>query len=296
MLISEAFEAFEVDELLSENRSPKTVDSYRGTLNSLLRAVGQDIEVAFLSYIHIIQWKKYMMSCNNSGSHMASQLRELRRVLTYLQDHRFVSLDPTEIKIPRFKYNRTAWLTTDEVRRFLGVIENPRDRALFTCLFSCGGRISELLSLDRNSIVDGMALVWGKGKQKGKDEPSKLEFDDNALLILEKYVETRTDNLPFLFPSPQKSPITGKRERFTVKSCDLLAHKYAHRAKIDKRVTTHVCRHTFATDLEMNGADLNTIRKQLGHKKLETTKIYSHASETRERDKYDKYHTPVPTD
>lgn len=294
MTVSEAFAAFEIDELVSEDRSPKTIDSYRCTCNSLLRAIGTNFDIALLTYIHIIQWKKHMHERNNTPAHMALQLRELRRVLTYLKMHGFASLDPAEIKIPRFEYRKTEWLTVEEVYRFLSVIDKPRDKALFACIFSSGSRISELLSLDRDSIVNGSAQIWGKGRKKDRDKPDTLEFDSNALALLDEYLKTRTDDLRYLFPSSQKSPITGKIERFTVKQCDYLAHKYARKAGISKRVTTHVFRHSFATDLEMNGADIHAMAKQMRHKRLETTRIYLHADLLRKKPDYDKYHTPVP--
>ena len=162
MLISEAFEAFEIDELISEGRSEKTIDAYRVTCRSFIRAAGGDIDTALIAYSHIIGWKRDMHRRSNTGAHMALQLREFRRVLSYLQSHGFATLDAAEIKIPKFTYNTTAWLTVEEVSRLLSVITNERDRALFGCLFSSGARISELLSLDRDSIVDGAARVIGK--------------------------------------------------------------------------------------------------------------------------------------
>lgn len=282
MLVSEAFEAFEIDELLSEGRSQSTIDSYRGTVRSFTRAIAQDMPVAMLAYPHIIEWKRYMHHQGNTAAHMALQLRELRRVLTYLKSHGFTSLDPSEIKIPKFKYNTTAWLTVEEVRRFLGAIDTPRDKALFASLFSSGARISELLSLDRDSIIDGQASVIGKGKVKGT-----LIFDDNAQSLINDYVDTRKDDNPALFVSRQN-------KRICVQQCIRLAHKYAELAGIQKKVTTHVLRHSFGTNLEMNGLDIHGIAIQMRHKKLETTKIYLHGSELRKSPDYTKFHTPTP--
>lgn len=291
MLISEAFEAFEIDELVSEGRSEKTVESYRGTCRSLLQSIGSDVDTALFMYSHVIAWKKSMHERNNSSAHMASQLREFRRVLTYLKSHGFATLDPTEIKIPKVTYKKTAWLTVDEVRQFLGVIDYPRDKALFASMFASGARISELLSLNRDSIVNGSAKIIGKGKVEGV-----LHFDDNALKLLNEYIESREDDLPYLFPSRQASPITGSKGRITVKQCIYLAHKYAKEAGINKRVTTHVLRHSFATNLELNGQDIRGMAIQMRHKKLETTKIYLHGEELRKLPDYEKYHTPVPID
>lgn len=289
MLLTEAFEAFEIDELLSEDRSQKTINSYRCTCNSLIRSIGMDIDIALLSYVHIIQWKKHMVDRGNAAAHVAFQLRELRRVLTYLHTHGFATLSPSEIKIPKFKYNKTAWFTIDEVRRFLSVIKSPRDRALFACLFSCGARISELLSLNRDSIVDGKAAIYGKARKEGKDDPDELQFDDNALRLLNEYLATRKDELQYLF-------ISRQNRRISLQQCIVLCHKYIDLAgiQLNGRGATHILRHSFATDLELQGLDLRGIQIQMRHKKSDTTQIYMHGQNLRQQPDYKKHHTPVP--
>jgi integrase/recombinase XerC len=284
MVISEAFEAFEVDELLSEGRSQKTLDAYGVTCRSFIRAIGTDINIGLITYGHIIQWKREMHLRKNTGAHMALQLREFRRVLTYLRSHGYATLDPAEIKIPKFKYNTTAWFDIDEISRFLRVIQSPRDKALFACLFSCGGRISELLSLNRNSIMNGSAEIIGKGKV-----PGIINFDLNALKLLDAYLETRDDHLEALF-------ISRQNRRIGIQQCIRLTHKYIKLAGIQPngRGATHILRHSFGTNLELNGLDINGIATQMRHKKLETTKIYMHGAERQKLPNYNKYHTPVP--
>jgi len=282
MLITEAFEAYEMDELLSERRSFSTIDNYRKAKKSLLKSIGSDVPLELFTYMHVIGWKKSMYEKGIAGSTMAQHLMKLRSILTYLKKHGFNTLDPAEIKIPSFKYKETAWLTMEEMGRFLGVIDNPRDKALFSCQFSSGARISELLSLNRDSIVDGSADIIGKG---GKSRA--LNFDQNALKVLDEYLATRKDNLEPLFISRQYRRI-GRVQVIN------LAHKYAKLAGIDKNVTTHVMRHSFGTDLELNGMDIYGISKQLGHARIETTRIYIHAADTNKRPDYDKYHTITP--
>lgn len=289
MTVIEAFEAFEIDELVSEDRSQKTLNSYRSTCNSFVRSLGSDIDVALISYIHIIQWKKHMMERNNATAHIAFQLREFRCVLAYLKRHGFATLDPSEIKIPSFKYNKTAWFTVDEVRRFLSVIQSPRDKALFACMFSSGARISEILGLNRDSIINGQAVIYGKGRKKGKDEPDTIAFDGNALRLLGEYMATRTDSINALF-------ISRQNRRIGVQQCIGLVHKYIEIAGVQKngRGATHILRHSFGTDLEVNGLDIHGISKQLRHKKLETTRVYLHGSKDRQQRDYQEFHTPVP--
>lgn len=289
MTITEAFEAFEIDELLSEDRSQKTLAQYRSTCRSLLRAIHSDIPTALFTYNHIIEWKRSMHERNNTAAHMALQLREFRSVLTYLKNHGYATLDPSEIKIPKFKYNTTAWFNIDEVSRFLKVIESPRDKALFGCLFSSGARISELISLNRDSIVNGSVQIWGKGRKKGRDKPDTLEFDANALRLLDDYLAIRDDEIDALFISLQS-------RRIGIQQCIRLTHKYIKLAgiKTNGRGATHILRHSFGTNLELNGLDIYGVATQLRHKKLETTKIYLHGADLRKSPDYKKFHTPVP--
>jgi site-specific recombinase XerD len=282
MLITEAFEAYEMDELLSEGRSSSTIDNYRKAKTSLLKSMGTDLPLEMVTYLHVISWKKAMYEKGIAGSTMAQHLMKLRSLLTYLKKHGFAALDPSEIKIPSFKYKETAWLTMEEMSQFLGVIDNPRDKAIFSCQFSSGARISELLSLNRDSITNGSAKIIGKG-----GTPGTLEFDPNALQVLDEYLATRTDKLEPLFIS------RNKRRIGSVQVINL-AHKYAKLADIKKNVTTHVMRHSFGTNLELNGLDIYGISKQLRHKRIETTKIYIHGADLHKQADYNKYHTPTP--
>lgn len=286
MLLSEAFAAFELDELLSEGRSHKTIDSYRSTCRSLLQAIGGDVDVALLMYAHIINWKRTMHDRANSGSHMAGQLMELRRVLTYLRSHGFTTLDPGEIKMPKYQNKETGWFNIEEVRRFLGAIDNPRDKALFGSMFDSGARISELLSINRGGIVNGRARIIGKG-----NTPGYLEFNNNSLMLIDNYLATRTDTLPPLF-------ISRQNRRICVQQCIRLFHKYTDQAGLvlNGRGATHILRHSFGSNLELNGLDINGIANQMRHKKLETTKIYLHGKELKKVSDYQQFHTPVPLD
>jgi integrase/recombinase XerD len=286
MTLTESFGAFILDELISENRSSSTVANYQKTLSSLLRSIGEDIPVQLLGYTHIIAWKKQMYDEGLADSYKAQILRHLRIVLTYLGKHGFATLEPSEIKIPSFKYKETAWLTIDELSRFLSVIERPRDKALFACLFSAGGRYNELISLDRGSIVDGVAKVRGKGRT-ATETPEELRFDPNALGLLNDYLQTRTDKIEALF-------ISRQYKRLTIQQADKLCHQYSALAGIDKNVTTHVFRHSFATNLINNGADIYATSKQMRHARIDTTRIYVHDADDSKQKNYDKFHTPTP--
>lgn len=281
MLLSEAFEAFIVDELIGEFRSENTILGYRKALDSILHTT-EDMPVSLITYMNIILWKKYMVAKELSSSTVAHYLMRLRRVLKYLRAHGFETLDPAEIKIPKVRYETTAWLTLEELRRFMAVIDNPRDRALFGCLFSSGARISELLSLNRDSITNKEAVIVGKGKYK-----RTLHFDDNALALLNAYLATRKDQSEPLFLSAKKHRITDVR-------VNQAAKKYAKKAGINKRISSHVFRHSFGTNLELNGLDIYGVSQQMGHKDIQTTRIYMHGAEIMQQSNYNKFHTPTP--
>ena len=302
MLISEAFEAFEVDELMSERRTQDTMDSYRCTRNSLLRSIGDDISTALLTYRHIILWKRDMCDWENLPSYIAQNLRNLRRVLTYLSTHGFVSVSPDEIKVPPARYRKTGWLSVDEVRQFLQAIDEGarksirakqsylRDKALFAMQFSSGARISELLQLNCGAVdqifSDNSARIRGKGRVEADDD---LYFDTNAVAALSEYLNSREDTLEPLF-------LSRESKRLHITSAIQSFHRYIKLAGIEKKGAgaTHILRHSFGTDLDLKGMDIYGVSKQLRHSRVETTKIYIHSEDKNRRLDYDKFHSTTP--
>ncbi len=281
MTVTEAFASFDVDILYMGNFALKTRKNYKCALNSFVRAVGLDIPVQLITYQSIVVWKQYMAQRGAKTSSVAADMNHLRRVLRYLKQRGHNVIDYREIELPRIKQRVPVWLEVDEVRRFLEVIENPRDRAIFACLFSSGARVSELLQLNRDSIIKGEAEIIGKG-----DKPGKLSFDDNCLAILNEYLDNRTDHLKPLF-------VSGQMRRITVSRVEQLAHVYADMAGIDKNVTPHVFRHSFATDLKNNGMDIYDLSRQLRHTQVASTMIYVHA-DAKKAQNYKQYHSKVP--
>lgn len=279
MTISEAFAAYEVDALI--NKPSKTKQNYRVAMNSLLRTC-EDLPVQFINHQSILQWKKDMLYRGNGPASIASNLSRLKQILRYLKRHEYSVMDSDIIERPTVKQKDPVWLTIEELSRFLSVITSPRDKALFACLFSSGARISELLSLDRGSIKDGLAAIRGKG-----DKPGVLQFDSSALALLGAYLDTRKDKLRPLF-------ISSQHRRITVSRVAQVCHEYADLAGLDKNVTTHIFRHTFASDLKLNGADIYDIKEQLRHDRLSSTQIYVHIGEDKRRADYQRHHTKVP--
>lgn len=279
MLVSEAFLLYETEKLL--DKAPKTRKNYQAALNSFTGACG-DIDVTLVSHVAIVQWKKQSQYKGHAPSYIATNLSRFRQVFGYLKKHGYNVLDKTNIERPSVPPTDPTYLSRQEVVDLLAVIESPRDKAIFWLLFSSGARISELLQLNRDSIVDGKAHIIGKG-----EKPGILRFDSNALRVLDDYLQTRSDSLRPLFVSSQN-------RRITVSRVQQLAHKYEDMAGLTKNFTPHIARHTFASELKLNGGDIFDIKEQLRHKRISSTMIYVHiGDEKRDRD-YERLHTPLP--
>lgn len=280
MLVSEAFIKYEVTKLMSGPE--KTRKNYRCALNSFIKACG-DIPVELVGYHTIEQWKTYGEYMGSANSYMASNVSRLKQVFKFLKRCGCKVIDCDAIERPVVKQNSNpVWLEPYEVAAILSVIASPRDKAIFALLFSSGARISELLSLNRDSIQDGRAKIIGKG-----DKPGIIRFDPNALAILYQYLSTRNDECTPLF-------ISGQMSRITVSRVEQLAHEYADKAGITKNFTPHVARHTFASGLKLNGADIFDIKEQLRHDRISSTQIYVHIGESQRDKDYARYHTPIP--
>jgi integrase/recombinase XerD len=279
MTITEALRAYDVDILYTAGKALKTRKNYSCAISLFVKSCA-DIPVELISYNHIIEWKLYMSRNGLQPSSIASNLSVLRNVLKYLKSHGYKVLDYREVEYPRFKPNPPTWLTIPEIKQFLEVIESPRDRALFACLFDSAARISELLQLNRDSIQDGEAEIIGKG-----DKPGKLHFNF-SLPILQDYLDTRRDSLRPLF-------VSGQYRRITVSRVEQLAHQYADMAGLDKNVTPHVFRHSRASDYKLNGADIYDIKEQLRHKSISTTQIYTHITDSKAKADHTTFGTKI---
>lgn len=281
MTIVDAFIRFD-EQLAAEGRTLKTRKNYRCALKSLVEAWG-DIEVQLISLDHITSFKRESLTQGDSIPYIKTNLCKLREVLRDLRERGFKVLDSRDIKLPR-EENRVEkpWLLAEDVQRILDTITSPRDRALFYGLFSTGSRIGAFLDLNRDSIdfTTGEAQVIGKG---GK--VNYLHFDSNSLRLVRDYLSGRKDDMTPLF-------ISGHYRRLTVARAEQLLHIYSDRAGIDKNVTPHTLRRSFASDLKKNGADLYDVMKLLNHSQISTTqKHYTFTTKEYTRDKYEQFHT-----
>ena len=227
----------------------------------------------------------------------AYHLIALRGFLKYLARRGIKSLDPSLVDLPKTHRPQVTFLHFDEVQNLLDQIDletetGLRDRAIIELLFSGGLRVSELCNLNRDDInlERKEFVVRGKGS---KDRP--IFIDESAAGRVADYLAVRHDSLPALFLNNSKNAgvadTSGNYRRLTPRSIQRIIEKYTKAAGITKHVTPHTLRHSFATDLLMNGADLRSVQSLLGHSNISTTQIYTHITDTHLKDVHKKFHS-----
>lgn len=222
----------------------------------------------------------------------------LRTFLKYLMKRRITSLPPDRIDLAKIKERSLDLISVDELNRLLKAptIENIsgkkddtlkvlRDKAILELFFSTGLRLSELCSLNRD-----LDLSKDEFSIRGKGEKVRVVFlSDSAKDAIRDYLKNRKDLDEPLFI--QYSSNGAKGNRLTPRSIERIVKYYAIKAGISKKVTPHVIRHSFATDLLSNGADIRSVQMMLGHANIATTQIYTHITDKQLRDVHKKFHS-----
>lgn len=304
-LIDDFLEHLEVE----RGRSKKTIENYRLYLYRFYEICTEILGKDDISPSEINPelLRKYRLKLNRytndvrdeslSALTQAYHLIALRGFLKYLARREIKTLDPSLVDLPRAVKKQVTFLHFDEVEELLDAIPTDtesglRDRAIVELLFSGGLRVSELINLNRDSInlERREFIVRGKGK---KDRP--IFISEAAANATKDYLAVRSDSLPALFLNNSHNLNTvdtsGDYRRLTPRSVQRIIEHYAKAAGITKHVTPHTLRHSFATDLLMNGADLRSVQAMLGHANISTTQIYTHVTDTHLREIHEKFHS-----
>jgi tyrosine recombinase xerD len=303
MYFSEALADFLEHLEVEGGRSPRTIENYKLYLERFIDFAG-DINVAKITSETIRKYRLWLNRYKNSNTGeellLITQnyhLIALRGLLTYLSQRDISSLAADKITLPKTVRKQVTFLHYDEVVRLIEQIpldNEPglRDRAIIELLFSSGLRVSELVSLNRDHInlARREFMVRGKGQ---KDRPVFVSM--SAAEHVKNYLDARHDNLPALFISYSrrlaKPSVSGDYRRLSARSIQRMVSHYARLAGITKHVSPHTMRHSFATDLLMNGADLRAVQSMLGHSNIATTQIYTHVTDQHLKDVHERFHS-----
>lgn len=215
----------------------------------------------------------------------------LRSFLKYLMKRGVTSLGPEKIELAKTPERSLDLISRAELDRLMDApqgddVKTLRDKAILELLFSTGLRVSELCSLDRD-----LDLKNDEFSVRGKGEKVRVVFlSDGARVALKKYLDKRKDMDDALFVQFGKNAAGKENLKLTPRSVERIIKHYAIKAGITKKVTPHVIRHSFATDLLQNGADLRSVQMLLGHANIGTTQIYTHVTDKHLRDIHKKFH------
>jgi len=285
---------------IEQNRSQKTIANYDHYLTRLIDFAG-DVKVSEIDAEMIRKWRLWL---NRLGTNVSDELQKstqnyhliaLRSFLKYCAKRDIPALPADKIELARTVRKQVTFLSPEELERIfaqpkLDTLPGLRDRAILELLFSSGLRVSELVGLDRDHInlKRREFMVRGKGQ---KDRP--IFISETAAGWIQQYLDKRQDSVRPLFirySGSKKIDRSGNFHRLTARSVQRLVARYALLAGITKHVSPHTMRHSFATDLLMNGSDLRSVQAMLGHSNISTTQIYTHVTDPHLKEVHKKFH------
>lgn len=309
---------------IERGRSRKTIDNYGHYLDRFLDWA----EVTDPKDITDEMISRYRIFLNRFEGPKGDGLKKLtqnyyiialRSFLKYLARKDIKTLQAEKIEVGKSERKEVEFLEPDEVERIIDVasgadFKSLRDKAILELLFSSGLRVSELANLNR----DRLDLKNQEFSVRGKGGKIRVVFISNsAKAAIEKYLEKRTDIDPAVFVRDAKglekfstkksfSPARGEMSegqrggrkknidkdslRLTPRSIQRIVKHYAVKAGIIKDVHPHTFRHSFATDLLMNGADIRSVQTMLGHSSITTTQIYTHITNPQLKEIHKTFH------
>ena len=256
-----------------ENLSLEQVKKYRVFLARLLTRRGESLSQVTQAY-HVI--------C-------------LRSFLKYLIKNDVETLAPEKIELPKTESKSLKFLSSEQVVRLLdspgiSTLSQLRDKMILEVLFSTGLRVSELTKLDIEKL-DLKRREFGVIGKGGR--PRVVFLSKRAVKWIQKYLDKRQDDwkpLLIRFRGRIDESNRGEKMRLTSRSVQRIVEKYVKKARLPVKASPHTMRHSLATDLLQQGADIRAVQEMLGHKNIATTQIYTHVTNKRLKEVHDKYH------
>jgi site-specific recombinase XerD len=295
-LLNDFLEYLEIE----RDRSSKTIENYGHYLQRFLEwsdyPSPQDITLDMI--------RKYRLYLNRLEDAKGKPLKKvtqnyhviaLRNFLKYLAKKDIQTLSPEKIEVGKNPAHAVEFLEPEELERLLqsandADLRSLRDRAMLELLFSGGLRVSELASLNRDQVN----IEKQEFSVRGKGGKIRIIFiSDTAKNALRKYLDKRTDIDQALFvrlPKKQFANLKKDNLRLSPRSVQRIVKFYAAKAGLVKDVHPHTLRHSFATDLLANGADIRSVQAMLGHSSITTTQIYTHVTNQQLKEVHKAFH------
>jgi len=278
---------------IGQGRSQRTVANY----DHYLQRFYQQQQVKMVRDITLDAVREFRRFLNDAERvSLATQnyhFIALRQFLKYLARRDVSALSAEKVSLAKLAERDIDVLYPEEVDALLTApagekVESLRDKALLETLFSTGMRISEAVRLNRDDVREGHNEI----PVRGKGNKVRVVFlSDSARTAIARYVDQRHDTDPALFIRHKKGAVGPKDDlRITPRSIQRLMKKYAAKAGLTKNITPHTLRHSFATDLLSNGADVRQVQQLLGHASITTTQVYTHLTDAHLREVHERFH------
>lgn len=300
MLFSKAKTEFLEYLEIEKNRSQKTLRNYDHYLTRFID-FADDLPMDKVTPEHIRKWRLWL---NRLGTNTSDELGKntlnyhliaMRSFLKFCARRDIATMSADKIELAHVVRKQVTFLAPEELNNLftqpdINTLQGLRDRAILELLFSSGLRVSELVGLNRDHInlKRREFMVRGKGQ---KDRPIFISHE--AADWVGKYLDKRDDNTAPLFrryAGKKQVDLSGNFHRLSSRSVQRMVTKYALLAGITKHVSPHTMRHSFATDLLMNGADLRSVQELLGHSDISTTQIYTHVTDAHLKSVHERFH------
>ena len=300
-LIDQFLEHLEIE----KNASKLTIRNYRHYLEVFSGWLSPTLPGKTIETISLADIRRYRVFLANQTDEKSVPLKKvtqnyyviaLRSFLRYLIKNDIKTLEPSKIDLPKLEDRKPQFLEREQVERLVTMPdtskeEGIRDRAILEILFSTGLRLSELVKLNHEQIN----LERREFGVIGKGGHARVVFlSDRAVEWIRLYSAARTDMFKPLFIRYSGRVVEendGEKMRLTGRSVERMMKKYVQLARLPVDATVHTLRHSFATDLLMNGADIRSVQEMLGHKNIGTTQIYTHITHGQLQDVHKAFHS-----
>jgi len=264
-----------------KNSSPKTIENYKLRLGRMYDFFWNKKKISDIKLFDILDFRIFLQNSGLNTKTVNYHLVAIRSFLKFLHINDIDCINPAKIELAKVQQREVSFLHFDEIQKILDApntmswndIQKKRDLTILIFLFVTGMRVSELCNLKQNQInndTNQIRILWKWNKVRS------IFFTKKAKKIFDEYNQIRKDESEYVFTSLSKNSFGKKLSRNAI---DDMVRKYAKFCWINKKVTPHTIRHSFATTLLQKWADIRSVQALLWHSSIQTTQIYTHVDD-----------------